>query len=418
MFTTTDNANVTATTPTISLLHSQPALTIFLLCLYAIIFLVGIFGNVMVLYVVIRYQAMQTITNKFIACLSTSDLLLCLFAIPFTPMNALMPSWIFGGGMCKLVPVAMSVSVFISTWTCVAIALDRYFAIVHPHVPRMNSNFQALVITVIWIFSAATSLPIAIFTSQEMDANGEKSCRENWPNSESLLAYTCNILVLQVVLPVLVISYCYISVSVQLYKQAEVRLGTGAEARIRMNARRNKRINKMLIAMVVIFVSCWLPLDLYHFFNIELPEDYQLFIFLITHVIAMSSVMYNPILYGWMNENFNTHFHKALPCLKKLSLRKRSQSYSCSRVTMETTYKTSRRPSTEITTNVSGGRDDIVLSNLAYSSSGHQLTNNELQPFLVNSNQHTSNGMSAGLPPPGDDEMPIQLHTAQEHCNY
>lgn len=419
-----DLDNITTTEPTISLLLSQPELTIPLLCVYAIIFIIGMFGNIMVLYVVLRHRAMQSITNKFIACLSTSDILLCLFAIPFTPINALMPSWIFGETMCKLVPVAMCVSVFVSTWTCVAIALDRYFAIVHPHVPRMSKKFQALVIAVIWTFSVATSLPIAIFTSQETDSDGSKSCRENWPNAESVMAYTCNILVLQVVLPVIVISYCYVSVSVQLYRQAEVKIGSGAEARAKMNAKRNKRINKMLIAMVVIFVSCWLPLDLYHFFVVALPEDYALSIFLITHVIAMSSVMYNPILYGWMNDNFNNHFRKALPCINKLLHVNRSQSYTHSKVTIETTYKSSRRPSPDISSNQSIPmcNGSVNASHLACRDSANQVTN-ELVPFLTDeycdSIYNATNGGSVGPLPSNENEkthhqIPVQLHMVQQ----
>ena len=75
----------------------------------------------------------------------------------------------------------------------------------------------------------------------------------------------------------------------------------------------------MLIAMVVIFIGCWLPLDLFKFFAPHLEKyhvDVELYLFLACHVLAMSSVTYNPFLYGWLNENFHKHFLASLRCLK------------------------------------------------------------------------------------------------------
>lgn len=83
---------------------------------------------------------------------------------------------------------------------------------------------------------------------------------------------------------------------------------------------RKKRTNRMLIAMVVIFAICWLPLNIVHmvaeFHRSEL-KHYKV-LFLSTHVIAMSSTIYNPFLYSWLNDNFRKEFQQILPCLFKL----------------------------------------------------------------------------------------------------
>lgn len=54
--------------------------------LYGSIFILGIFGNALVCYVVFRNKAMQTVTNLFITNLALSDILLCVLAVPFTPL--------------------------------------------------------------------------------------------------------------------------------------------------------------------------------------------------------------------------------------------------------------------------------------------------------------------------------------------
>ena len=75
--------------------------------IYFLIFVVGITGNVLVCYVVFRQTSMRTVTNLFIANMGLSDILLCLFCVPFTPLYLLFfKEWIFGSLFCHLVPFA------------------------------------------------------------------------------------------------------------------------------------------------------------------------------------------------------------------------------------------------------------------------------------------------------------------------
>jgi hypothetical protein len=79
--------------------------------------------------------------------------------------------------------------------------------------------------------------------------------------------------------------------------------------------------NRMLVSMVVIFGSMWLPLDL-----INLLADLNLIefqcwkfyhaAFILCHVTAMSSACYNPFLYGRFNDSFQKEFLKFSPSLR------------------------------------------------------------------------------------------------------
>ena len=62
--------------------------------LYLIIFCIGVFGNVLVCYVVISKKDMHSVTNFFILNLAFSDILMCLFAVPFTPLQSFTGKWI------------------------------------------------------------------------------------------------------------------------------------------------------------------------------------------------------------------------------------------------------------------------------------------------------------------------------------
>jgi neuropeptide Y receptor len=88
-------------------------LKVFFYGLYLLIFMLGIAGNALVCYVVLRNPSMHTVTNIFITNLALSDILLCIFAVPFTPLYLLTyKEWVFGSALCHLVPYAQGLNFF------------------------------------------------------------------------------------------------------------------------------------------------------------------------------------------------------------------------------------------------------------------------------------------------------------------
>jgi len=85
----------------------QTWLRVVLISLYVVIFVLGVAGNSLVVYIVAARRTMQSITNIFIANLAVSDVIMCLLAVPFTPLSGLLQSWPFGEALCHLVPMTM-----------------------------------------------------------------------------------------------------------------------------------------------------------------------------------------------------------------------------------------------------------------------------------------------------------------------
>uniref|UniRef100_A0A1I8JIE4 G_PROTEIN_RECEP_F1_2 domain-containing protein n=1 Tax=Macrostomum lignano TaxID=282301 RepID=A0A1I8JIE4_9PLAT len=98
---------------------------------YATIGLMGTLGNALVVFVVLRKRSMQTITNIFITNMAISDIIMSTLNVPLTPAAMFMDSWTLPSLVCKLMPMTMGVSVYVSSLTSTAIAIDRYFVIVH-----------------------------------------------------------------------------------------------------------------------------------------------------------------------------------------------------------------------------------------------------------------------------------------------
>lgn len=295
--------------------------------LYTSIFVLGIFGNVLVCYVVFRNKAMQTVTNLFITNLALSDILLCVLAVPFTPLYTFLGKWVFGSAICHLVPSAQGISVYISTLTLTSIAIDRFFVIIYPFHPRMKLSTCIVIIVVIWLFSVLVTLPYGIYMRHSniniTDNNtGEfisvYYCEENWPSENIRKIFGAFTTTLQFIIPFFMIAFCYVCVSLRLNDRARSKPGTKSSRKEEADRERKKRTNRMLIAMVVIFLISWLPLNIVNIvndFHLQVGEwEYYYLSFFMVHSTAMSSTCYNPFLYAWLNENFRKEFKLVLPC--------------------------------------------------------------------------------------------------------
>nr|AAK58856.1 putative neuropeptide receptor NPR1 [Girardia tigrina] len=295
--------------------------------LYSVVFVLASVGNYLVVLVVVKNKSMQTITNLFITNLALADILTTLIAVPFTPIAVYTEEWIFPATLCKLLPMTMGLSVYVSTLTSTAIALDRYIVIVHPFIPRMKMKVCILIIFCIWVIGTLITSPLAIFQKKQFFNDTNKTeCREDWINPVSREIFTTLNFVLQFVLPGLIISLCYFYVGKVLKMRGVNKIGCGVKSREReeMEVKRKRRTNHMLIAMVTIFIICWTPLNMLWIiseilgkFDVFISDSRNFFlIFLCSHLTAMSGTMYNPLLYGWMNKNFRMEFQRVLPCLK------------------------------------------------------------------------------------------------------
>lgn len=281
--------------------------------LYTIIFFLGFFGNILVCYVVYTNKAMQTVTNLFITNLALSDILLCLF-VPFTPLYTFTGKWIFGKVICHLVPYAQGTSVYVSSLTLTAIAIDRFFVILYPLRQRMKMSTCFSILLGIWLFSVLVTLPYAI-CMQVVIAEQKEVCEEIWPMENMNIAFGCFTLIMQFVIPFCIITYCYFRISRRLNQRARSKPGTKSARKEEADREKKRRTNRMLIAMVAIFGICWFPLNLVNVINdiINIGTYFHLLFFL-AHCMAVSSCCYNPFLYAWLNENFRKEFKHVLPC--------------------------------------------------------------------------------------------------------
>lgn len=291
-----------------------------LITAYSLIILLGLLGNALVIYMIVRNRSMRTVTNFFIANLALADLLVDTLCLPFTLVYTLLDEWKFGAVLCHMVPFAQALSVHVSILTLTVIALERYRCIVFHLGRRLTWHSSFLIMAVTWTMSAVLAAPLAIFREyrhEEIPSINLRIavCSENWPHGTSRdgVIYSLSMLLLQYIIPLAIISYAYICIWVKLKNHV-------SPSSRNDSINRRKKTTKMLALVVLVFAICWLP-----FHVIQLASDLDLalrlkeykLIYTVFHIVAMCSTFTNPLLYGWMNKNYRNGFLMAFRCEDK-----------------------------------------------------------------------------------------------------
>lgn len=73
------------------------------ICLHLVLFTIGVIGNFLVCFVVLRSKHMQTVTNLFIVNLAVADAVVLVLCSPPTVLQSVTETWFLGDIMCKVV---------------------------------------------------------------------------------------------------------------------------------------------------------------------------------------------------------------------------------------------------------------------------------------------------------------------------
>ncbi|KAK6753771.1 hypothetical protein RB195_013015 [Necator americanus] len=279
---------------------------------YALIFVVGVVGNgLLISSVLLRKRS--TVANVFLVNLAVSDLLLCITAVPITPVLAFMKRWMFGLVLCKIVPSCQAISVLISSWCLCYIAIDRYRSIVTPLKEPWKLKHAQRILICTWLVAMFASSPLYFsqslktLTMANISLCGEFCGEFNWDQEEhTKLVYGFSLLVVQFVIPAIIMSFCYWKILQKVRADWIVEEGSMlTAAQQAQTAVRKKRVMYVLILMVVVFMTSWLPLSAVNLIkDLEIPLilEQMYFKLLNVHAIAMTSVVWNPLLYFWMSK--------------------------------------------------------------------------------------------------------------------
>ncbi|KAL4656971.1 cholecystokinin receptor-like, partial [Arapaima gigas] len=327
--------------------------------LYSLIFLLGVFGNLLIIMVL----------------MAMSDLMMAIFCMPFTLIPNLLQDFIFGAAMCKIVTYLMGISVSISTFSLVAIAIERYSAICNPLKSRawQTRSHAYRVIAATWLLSLIIMAPYPIFSGLVTFSKANRTtghmCRLSWPRSQFEQSWYILLLFVLFFIPGVVMIIAYGLISRELYRGIQFELEQKKESNGQKNglngmvssgsdegdgcymqvAKRSgamemsaltpaggakvdrprsntsearltakRRVIRMLIVIVAMFFICWMPIysvNTWKAFDLQsahraLSGAPISFI----HLLSYTSACVNPIIYCFMNKRFRKALLATFAC--------------------------------------------------------------------------------------------------------
>nr|XP_033812684.1 neuromedin-K receptor [Geotrypetes seraphini] len=278
---------------------------------YGSMVVVAVFGNLIVIWIILAHKRMRTVTNYFLVSLAFSDASMAAFNTLINFIYALHNEWYFGEAYCRFHNFFPITAVFASIYSMTAIAVDRYMAIIDPLKPRLSATSTKVVIGSIWILAFLLAFPQCLYSRTKVMPE-RTLCLVAWPGDEKHFTYHVIVIVLVYCFPLLVMAITYTIVGITLWG-GEIPGDTSDKYHEQLKAKR--KVVKMMIVVVVTFAICWLP---YHIYFIVTALNKQLTrwkyiqqIYLASFWLAMSSTMYNPIIYCCLNRRFRAGFKRA-----------------------------------------------------------------------------------------------------------
>ncbi|KAM7171771.1 oxoeicosanoid receptor 1 [Macrochelys suwanniensis] len=209
---------------------------------------IGLVGNGIALGIFCSYRNLWLSSTVYLFSLVIADFFLIInlpFRIHYYMKNEV---WVFTETFCSVNLFMLSMNRTASIVFLTAVAMDRYFKVVHPHhqLSKISTSCAAKVATALWII--VILMNSHVFT---LDHNQSKNsaCQSYNPHFEPQAAATWHAILffLEFFLPLGIIMFCIFNIILKL-KQRKL-------------AKRNKvqRSMKVLIVIVLVYAICFLP---------------------------------------------------------------------------------------------------------------------------------------------------------------
>nr|XP_006003629.1 PREDICTED: C-C chemokine receptor type 4-like [Latimeria chalumnae]XP_014348530.1 PREDICTED: C-C chemokine receptor type 4-like [Latimeria chalumnae]XP_014348531.1 PREDICTED: C-C chemokine receptor type 4-like [Latimeria chalumnae] len=295
----------------------------FLPVIYSLVFIFGLVGNTLVVWVLIQFKRLKSMTDIFLLNLAISDLLF-VFSLPFWAHYA-SNEWLFGSGMCKLLSYMYLVGFFSSILFIMLMSIDRYLAIVHAvfALKARTIRYSYILSIVVWTVAFLVSLPELVFNNEDKDEQNQTICVPTYPtDSKKKWKLFCNFEVnlLGLLIPLGIMSFCYFKILRTLWQSKTSKKFTAA---------------KIILIVMIVFFIFWTPynvalflhtlqeLEVFHSCESSQNLDFAL---QLTENIAYIHCCLNPVIYAFVGEKFKKYLYKLCQsCLPLAFICKRCQ---------------------------------------------------------------------------------------------
>ncbi|XP_043926170.1 growth hormone secretagogue receptor type 1 [Protopterus annectens] len=285
-----------------------------------LLFIIGVWGNMMTILVVSKFKDMRTTTNLYLSSVAFSDILIFLcMPLDLYRLWQYRP-WNFGGILCKLFQFVSESCTYSAILNITALSVERYFAICFPLKAKVvvTKGRVKLLILFLWVVAIVSAGPIFVLVGVEHENGTDplvtNECKATeYAMRSGLLTVMVWLSSVFFFLPVFCLTVLYSLIGRKLWRRKRETVGPNTSVRDKSN----KQTVKMLAVVVFAFVLCWLPFHVGRYLfsksseagSLEMLQISQ-YCNLVSFVLFYLSAAINPILYNIMSKKYRMAAYK------------------------------------------------------------------------------------------------------------
>ena len=321
-----------------------------------VVMIAAVFGNILVIIAVFKFDKLRIIANSFIVSLAFADLLVGILVMPFSASMMIAGKWVFGPVVCDIFNANDVLCCTASLLHLCCISMDRYIAIMDPfhYEAKMTAKRVIIMLLCAWGASFLVShVPIQLgwYTTEEQREALQTFADECTFRVNRVYALVSSCISFWI--PVSIMVFTYVKIYSEAMRQAKQiqaltyavgpsmdqinRVGNGTNGQTnacgtnnaysssqhRKNMRRDHKAAKTLGIIMGAFLLCWLPFFTWYVSMTMCSECYTppILEWLLFWIGYINSAL-NPVIYAYFNRDFR-HAFKRLLCFDRLPCRTR-----------------------------------------------------------------------------------------------
>ena len=245
----------------------HPAIKASRVLAYTIILLISLTGNTLVIGVLWQDRKMRKPVNYLIANMAAADLAITVAYMPRMISSVIRSyEWLVGETMglilCKTVPTVHLVSIKVSILTLVFLSVERFLAVSAFAGNKLTVRRVKIIIFAVWLTSFVVHVPNMCALKLTPGQKGALICRaylnKFFGSSKGRIIYDNILAGTFYAIPLLIIVLLYSLAAIKLRRRNVPGCNADANGHRARKEKMNANVFRMLFAVTIAFISCWL----------------------------------------------------------------------------------------------------------------------------------------------------------------